>query len=318
MVTLRIRSIIWFATGAVVALIVTLLVTQAWTADAAPGDTDSTFVPVTPCRLFDTRPGELPDTGKKTPLTAGDGAALVQQVTGSIGNCVGIPAGTKAVAMNITIANPTAQSNLRIFPANAATPLVSNLNWLPGQSPTPNKVDVKLSGNGKIKLVNFNGTVDVIGDVVGYYTNSTLEELATRVASLEAAEPFAVSSHIPNDIALDLDPKSVLSVPVTAPVDGQVTVSYSIYINNSSAGQSSVCAPYRSAEIPSATIAASARGLGWWESAGSDGNQGTVSGITTFDITAGTTTTYSLACEKRGGTGVALSRSMTAIFTPTP
>ena len=176
------------------ALIATLLVTQAWTADAAPGDSDATFVPITPCRLFDTRPGEPPNTGKKTPLAAGDANAHTQQVTGNVGNCVGIPAGATAVAMNVTIANPTAQSNLRIFPTNAATPLVSNLNWLPGQSPTPNKVDVKLSGNGRIKLVNFKGSVDVIGDVVGYYTNSSLKELATRVAALEAAEPFVVTA----------------------------------------------------------------------------------------------------------------------------
>lgn len=104
---------------------------------------------------------------------------------------------------------------------------------------------------------------------------------------------------------------------MTAPVAGQVTVNYSMYINNTT-GQSSVCAPFRSSEIPSVTIVASARGIGWWESAGNDGNQGTISGTTTFDIAAGTTITYSLACEKRGGSSVGLSRSMTAIFTPSP
>lgn len=31
---------------------------SAWRAAAAPGDADSTFVPISPCRLSDTRPGE--------------------------------------------------------------------------------------------------------------------------------------------------------------------------------------------------------------------------------------------------------------------
>jgi hypothetical protein len=78
--TVRVRTVAWFATAIVLSILATLLVTQAWTADAAPGDTDSTFVPVTPCRLFDTRPDEAPNSGKKTPLAAGVSDALVQQV----------------------------------------------------------------------------------------------------------------------------------------------------------------------------------------------------------------------------------------------
>jgi len=198
MVTLRLRSIVWFATGAVLAVFATVLVTQAWQADAAPGDTDSTFVPVTPCRLFDTRPGQPPAGGVKSPLGAGNSNIRTQQVTGSIGNCVGIPAGATAISMNVTIVNPTAQSNLRIFPADAGLPTASNLNWLPGQSPTPNKVDVKLSPAGEINLFNQNGTVDVLADVVGYYTNSTLKELVAsitdanaKIAALEAAGRYA-------------------------------------------------------------------------------------------------------------------------------
>jgi hypothetical protein len=191
MVALRIRSIVWFATGVVLALFATVLVTQAWQADAAAGDTDSTFVPVAPCRLFDTRPGKPPAGGKKAPLAAGGSNIYTQQVTGDIGDCVGIPAGATAISMNVTIVNPTAQSNLRIFPADEALPTVSNLNWLPGQSPTPNKVDVKLSPTGQIKMFNQVGTVDVLADVVGYYTNSTLKELAAGLSALGASVRYA-------------------------------------------------------------------------------------------------------------------------------
>jgi hypothetical protein len=181
MVTLRVRSIVWFATGVALTLFATVLVMQTWRVDAAPGDSDSTFVPVTPCRLFDMRPSEAPSGGKKTPLAAG--APATQQVTGNIGNCSLPTTGVVAVSMNVTIVSPTAQSNLRVYPADVATPTVSNLNWLPGQSPTPNKVDVKLSDDGRIKLYNHAGTVNVLADVVGYYTNATLKELAATAGA---------------------------------------------------------------------------------------------------------------------------------------
>jgi len=168
----------WFTTGVVLTLFATLLVFSEWRADAAPGDADTTFVPVAPCRLFDTRPGELPNGGKKSPLGAGESNVMLQKVTGSVGDCVGIPSDAKAVAMNVTIVGPTAQSNLRVFPADVQTPNASNLNWLAGQSPTPNKVDVKLSAAGEIKLYNHAGTVNVLADVVGYYSSKSLKELA--------------------------------------------------------------------------------------------------------------------------------------------
>jgi hypothetical protein len=164
-------------------IIATLLVTQTWMVDAAPGDLDSTFVPVAPCRLFDFRPGPDNIGPKRTPLAAGDGAVHTQQVTGTNGNCV-IPDDAIGVAMNVTIVNPTAASNLRVFPADTATPLASNLNWVAGQSPTPNKVDVKLSPGGQIKLFNFAGRVDVLADVVGYYSNASLRTLDSGSAQL--------------------------------------------------------------------------------------------------------------------------------------
>jgi hypothetical protein len=315
--TIRVRTAAWFATAVVLSVFATVLVMQTWRVDAAPGDTGSTFVPITPCRLFDYRPGESPAGGKKTPLAAGSHAT--QQVTGTVGNCTIPTTGVVAVAMNVTIVNPTAQSNLRLFPANAATPLVSNLNWLAGQSPTPNKVDVKLSPAGAIKLANFNGVVNVIGDVVGYYTNSTLKELATRVAVLEASKTFAVSNHVPGKVEFTAIPTSVVDVMVTAPLDGQVTVNYSTYIFNDTLTADSVCAPYRLTDIPSINISFDDQGVGVWETAVEGaGDQGSVSGTARFDIAAGATVTYSVACEEQGGNGGARGMTMTAIFTPTP
>jgi hypothetical protein len=195
-------------------------------ADAAPGDDDSTFVPITPCRLFDTRPAH--NIGpKNTPLAAGESAAYTQPVTGTNGNCT-IPADAVAISMNVTITDPTAMSNLRVYPADVAAPLVSNLNWLPGQSPTPNKVDVKLSADGKIKLFNWSGTVNVLADVVGYYTDASLKELQADIDALAAtvannATVMASASVEEVDESLDVGgPVIAATVTIVAPVSGTI------------------------------------------------------------------------------------------------
>jgi len=194
--TIRVRSVAWTATTIVLAVICTLLVTQAWSVGAAPGDADSTFVPTAGCRVTDTR-----STSTVGPRSAPLGADQTFTVTirGANGECtdgLAIPSDAVGVALNVTAVNATTSSNIRIFPADLVdVPLLSNLNVFAGAPPTPNKVDVKLSADGKIKVYNFKGTVNLVIDIVGYYTNSSLKELATglgtanaEIAALEAAD----------------------------------------------------------------------------------------------------------------------------------
>ncbi len=174
--TIRVRTAAWFATAIVVSVICALLVTQAWSAGAAPGGTDSTFVPTAGCRLADTRPAPDNVGLRSNPLGAGD--VFEVAVHGANGDCTGglaIPADAVAVALNVTAVNATSSSNIRVYPADLAeVPLLSNLNVSAGAPPTPNKVDVKLSPDGKIRVYNFRGSVNIFIDVVGYYTNSSL------------------------------------------------------------------------------------------------------------------------------------------------
>ena len=258
----------------------------------------------------------MPNSGKKTPLAAGEANVYVQQVTGSVGNCVGIPAEATAVSMNVTIVSPTAQSNLRIFPANVPTPTASNLNWLAGQSPTPNKVDVKLSDDGKIKLYNHAGTVNVLADVVGYYIDSSLKELAARLDVLEASEPFTVIAEGSGITALDGDLQSVLGIQVTAPVDGQVTILSTVGVQAPNAGDDVVC--IIQTEADTSTVSTTTPYVQWFEAAAS-ANDGSLAGSRPFDMAAGETTTYQLKCrENTGIAGETESPTLTAIFTPTP
>ena len=170
----------WTALGAVVTVVLGgggLVVTHA---TSSSGERD-VFVPITPCRLFDTRPETLVGI-RNAPI--GAGATMVQAVWGTNGNCA-LPLDATAVAMNVTTVNGTAGSYLTIWPSDSAMPLASSLNWVPGSPPTPNKVDVKLSATGTISLFNNAGTVDVLADVVGYYTDHNHDDRYYTKTQLE-------------------------------------------------------------------------------------------------------------------------------------
>ncbi|HEX2785053.1 MAG TPA: hypothetical protein VHN36_15830 [Ilumatobacteraceae bacterium] len=136
-------------------------------ATAAGGGTPSVFVPITPCRLVDTRPGSDNVGTRATPIGSGEAATFA--VWNTNGHCT-IPNTATGIATNTTAVNPTAGSFLTIYPADASPrPTASNLNFTAGSSPIPNQVTVGLSAAGAIGVFNLSGTVDIIVDIVGYY-----------------------------------------------------------------------------------------------------------------------------------------------------
>ncbi|MEO1057559.1 MAG: hypothetical protein AAFY28_11650 [Actinomycetota bacterium] len=234
--------------------------------------------------------------------------------------------------MNVTAVGATAQTNLRLFPADLAeVPLLSSLNVSAGQAPFPNKVDVTLSPNGAIRIFNQNGNVSVLGDIVGYYTASSLTEIDARLAALEAsdsdqdsaidtlaaAQPFANVGHNPASLtALSTTPQSMVTVPITAPVDGRVTVNWSSSTANADTGELIVCYPDLDSAEPT-EVDSSAEGAATFQ-AGVSGVNGSFSGTAQFAIGAGESRTYALWCEEANGEGFVGARTITAIFTPTP
>ena len=155
----------WAALGAAVA--VSLGAGGVSLSQAAIGSGDKpVFIPIEPCRLIDTRPSNQIGP-RSTPLAPNETITL--QVTGSTGECAGIPAEATGAAMNMTAIQPTAQSFLTVYPSDGTQPNASNLNWAAGDPPTPNKVDVKLGGDGAVEVFNSVGTVHLAADLVGYY-----------------------------------------------------------------------------------------------------------------------------------------------------
>ncbi|MEP7046713.1 MAG: hypothetical protein ABI949_08545 [Ilumatobacteraceae bacterium] len=198
----------WAAIGAAVA--VTLSAGGMFVANAASSGDASSFVPITPCRLLDTRP----DTNvgpRSVPIGAQEVAVF--SVLGTNGNCT-IPATATAVSANVTVVHGTEASFLTVWPSDVARPIASTNNWIAGQPAAPGKADVKLSSAGTFSAFNNLGNVDVIVDLVGYF-----EPVGdpTPDGGVEYAE--GADATLATGTAV-----TITSIVVTAPIAGFVVV----------------------------------------------------------------------------------------------
>jgi hypothetical protein len=129
-----------------------------YTADPA-GDL---FRAVTPRRVLDTR--VRLGTAAGSPTRLGPGATT----TLTVGGATGVPRYATAAVLNLTGVSATARTDLRAYPATAATlPLVSNLNLDRGSTAADLSV-VKLGG-AAVRIRNNAGTVGVVVDAAGWF-----------------------------------------------------------------------------------------------------------------------------------------------------
>ena len=174
----------WSAVGTAVAVVLGAGVVLPNASAAVISGERAVFVPIVPCRLFDTRPAPDNVGPRATPLGAGE--VYTQQVGGPNGNC-NIPTDATAISMNVTAVGGTAGSFLTVYPADAPErPQASNLNWTPGSPAIPNKVDVKLSATRAINLFNLAGSINVLADVVGYYADHNHDDRYYTKAEIDA------------------------------------------------------------------------------------------------------------------------------------
>ena len=129
----------------------------------------STFVPVAPIRVLDTR---KTIGGHPAKFAAAETFAL--KVTGN-----GVPADATAIDINVTSTGASETSHLRIFPTGQALPTVSAINFDANET-IANEFHVKIGTDGKVSLFNNSGTTHVVVDVVGYYKAATLADLTAN------------------------------------------------------------------------------------------------------------------------------------------
>lgn len=338
-VTFNMRTLVAFAAGLSVAL-VAVFVFQAWKVDAAPGDEDATFVPMTPCRLIDTRPGEF-HIGPHDTFGASDTKTIAAH--GDNGDCT-IPTDAVGLSLNVTALDAIAPSFLTIWP-DGDRPEASSLNPVPGQPPIPNAVTTTLSGGGSFDVFNLAGTVNVIIDVNGFYTAKSLKELAAsagtpgpqgdkgdkgdpgddtdltdltnrlaaaeaKIVTLDAAQPFAVAARDDFEWSTD-EPDVIVSVTVTAPVDGHVVVNSTTNVDTSEDFFDWIECSITTGEVLVDNY------LQRWYTQGPGRQNAQLAATRWFILPAGLTRTYNLVCTSLHTSRIADS-VLTATFTPAP
>jgi uncharacterized repeat protein (TIGR03803 family) len=121
------------------------------------------FVPVTPCRLVDTRNGN--------PI---QGGTLQSFIIPQLGNC-GIPASAAAYSLNVTLVPPGPVGYLTIWPNGEIQPFASTMNSPDGRVKA--NAAIVPSGNNAVSVYVSN-TTNILLDIDGYFApagSSTLE-----------------------------------------------------------------------------------------------------------------------------------------------
>ena len=163
------RTGAWTAIGLAAAL--TLPVPAAASAVSGQGR----FVPVTPVRILDTATGLGTSTG---PAAVPAHATMTFSVAGR----GGLPSsGVTAVALNVTTAAQTQAGYVTVYPAGAARPTTSSVNFAAGNA-TANAVLVQLGAAGKVSIYNASsGAIRLVADASGYFTTTTSAHAASFV-----------------------------------------------------------------------------------------------------------------------------------------
>jgi len=120
------------------------------------------YYTVSPCRVADTR----------NPNGPSGGPALGANTTRTfpVSSICGIPPTATAVAVNLAVFIPSADGDLRVYPAGAAVPLASAINFRPGIVRANNAI-VPLGAGGMISVQCDmpSGATNFFFDVFGYF-----------------------------------------------------------------------------------------------------------------------------------------------------
>jgi hypothetical protein len=132
---------------------------------AAEGSGSQFSAESAPVRICDTRPAsESSPQNQCSGLPIAPGGTLAVRVTGN----GGVPSDAASVVVNLTGIAPTAPTYLTVFPG-PSKPFTSDLNLTTGQV-TANLVVATLNASGQIMIYNSAGSINVVVDVLGWYS----------------------------------------------------------------------------------------------------------------------------------------------------
>lgn len=151
---------LWFSVG-----------DDEWSRVAAQG-ASSTFVPIEPTRVYDSRlaepdPGALPVGGQRL-VSVRTGRDIV---TGAVTEFGLVPDDATAVSYNVTIDRTNGIGFLTVSPGYATSPKASTINWTEEGQTIANSGIVQIDTFGRLRIFvgGAAGATDFIIDVTGYY-----------------------------------------------------------------------------------------------------------------------------------------------------
>ena len=119
------------------------------------------YIALTPNRVLDTR------SGLRAPLAKVGQSPIEVALLGA----GGVPDDSvSGVMLNLTAVAPTANTFVTVYPGGSTRPTASNLNLTAGQV-LANMVLARLGPDGTVMLYNNAGVIDLVADVVGYFTD---------------------------------------------------------------------------------------------------------------------------------------------------
>jgi alpha-tubulin suppressor-like RCC1 family protein len=169
---------------------------EAQEAQRAAAADASTFTPVSPVRVLDTRGG---------PAVAG-GQTITLDLAGRL------PANATAVVLNVTGVSPTAGTYVTAYPAGADRPTVSSLNLAPGET-RANLVTVAVGSARAVNLYNHLGATHLVADLAGYYTTGSGSLFTARQAERALATQLGPGATTTVDLSA-MVPASATAVAV--------------------------------------------------------------------------------------------------------
>jgi hypothetical protein len=185
----------------------------------------STYVPITPNRVLDTRPGIT--IGLSGPFS--HGVARSWQVAGfSSGD---IPTNAIAVTGNLTVANQTAGGYVSVTSSPNNNPSSSTINFPVGDN-RANNLTIPIAPGGKISAVyraTAGKTTHLIFDVTGYFVAGGDEfeyKTITPVRALDSRPGISIglSGPFPKDVPQKLTISNALVPAAAVAITGNLTV----------------------------------------------------------------------------------------------
>ncbi len=176
------------------------------------------YHPLAPARIFDTRaPGINSPVGAIA--TTSTGGLVDVQILG-LGGIPANPSDVLAVAISITVTNPTKEGYLTVYPSGAAAGISSVLNYAANQT-VPNLSVQTVGANGKLTLKIVTpqaGSANVLIDVFGWFSTSSYATSGARLVPVGPARIYDSREPVFNPGVQPLGQGTLVNLPIRGAV----------------------------------------------------------------------------------------------------